>query len=122
MNAQNLVGGAALVNNKLKFECTVPNRPPFAVDYAKPLGDGEGIMSLELLLLSLATCMGSTLKVLLDAQHREVQELTIQVSGNRRETHPTGFERIHLDVRLRSEGLEANTLEEILGKPRWSVG
>ena len=119
MSAKHLEGQAILINNKLKFECTVPGREPITVDYAKPQGDGEGIMSLELLLLSLATCLGSTIKYLVAAQpDRHVRTLSICAEGTRRETHPTVFERIHLDLRLGADGLNAAALDALLDKAK----
>lgn len=117
MHGRHLSGEAFLVGDKLKFECTVENRPTVVVDYVPPAGDGEGIMSLELLLLSLATCFGSAIKVLVSSNpRRHVQSLHVKVEGERRETHPTVFESISLHVAIAAIGLDSATLDALVAK------
>lgn len=119
MNAKQLSAQVVLINDKLKFECAVPGRAPLTVDYAKPHGDGEGIMSLELLLMSLATCFGSSLKVVLAAhQKNELRMLEIHASGIRKDTHPTAFETIRLAVRLDANSLAPETVRTTIEKAK----
>ena len=119
MNAKSLFGEVTLVNDKLKFSCTVPERPTVTVDYARPLGDGEGIMSLELFLLSLSTCFGSTLKYLITGRmQKEVRALSIGVKGTRREEHPTSFETVRLEVHLDAPGVSTEALTELTATAR----
>ena len=119
MNAKPLFGEVALINDKLKFSCTVPERPPVTVDYAPPLGDGEGIMSLELFLMSLSTCFGSTLKYLITNRlQKEVNALSITVSGTRRKDHPTSFETVRLEVHLDAPGVAGDALTEVTATAR----
>ncbi len=108
MNGKHLTGEAVLINDKLKFECRAPGRPPVIADYVPPAGDGEGIMSLELLLLSLASCFGSSVKVLVNGHlKKSVKSLRVRAEGTRRETHPTVFETVSLPVTLEVEGVDA---------------
>ncbi len=57
---------SSLVNEKVKFECKTPGRESIFVDYTPPAGDGEGFTSLELLLASISTCIGTTARVLIE--------------------------------------------------------
>ena len=54
-----------LINDKLHFMGAVEGNPPVSIDYTPPLGDNLGYTSLELLLLSLSSCIGSSLLVFL---------------------------------------------------------
>ncbi len=46
-----------LVNDKLHFMGTVTGNQPVSIDYIAPMGDDLGYTSLELLLLSLSSCL-----------------------------------------------------------------
>jgi putative redox protein len=54
-----------LLNEKLHFEGIVDGNEPISIDYTIPLGDNLGYTSLELFLLSLSSCTGSAILVLL---------------------------------------------------------
>jgi putative redox protein len=109
-----LVAEVTLVNERLKFECVAESRPTVVVDYTPPAGDGEGITSLELLLMSLATCFGSSLKVILSGpMKRHVQSLHIKAEGDRAQTHPTLFQSISLHVDLVADGLDPETMKSV---------
>lgn len=112
MPASHLSAEVTLVNEKLKFECRVENRPAVVVDYVPPAGDGEGITSLELLLMSLATCYGSALKVILSGPMKcRVTGLRIRAEGVRAQTHPTVFQAITLSVNLSATGIEEGAVK-----------
>lgn len=48
-----------LINDKLHFTGNVGNNAPVSIDYIASLGDELGYTSLELLLLSLESCIAS---------------------------------------------------------------
>jgi putative redox protein len=50
-----------LVNDKLNFSGTVEGNSPVSIDYTPPLGDSLGYTSLELLLLSFSSCVGTAM-------------------------------------------------------------
>jgi len=91
-----------LVNNKLHFVGSVCDNDPISIDYISPLGDDLGYTSLELLLLSLSSCLGSAMLTFLRRMNRTILGLEIKSRGERREEHPTGFKNIHLDIKLKS--------------------
>ena len=98
----NIEARATLVNQKLKFEGKAGDHPSIIIDYIPPLGDGEGYMPLQLLLISLASCSGSTVVTLLRKMGRDVSGLEVTASGERRDEHPLGFKTISLDFNVQS--------------------
>lgn len=61
--AEQLEITANLTNQKVQFIGTAASKsnPAITCDYPPPLGDGQGYTGLELLLMSLAVCSGTTI-------------------------------------------------------------
>jgi putative redox protein len=115
MNENDLEASVHLINQKAKFACRVDGKEPIIVDYIPPLGDGEGYTSLELLLLSLASCFGSTVKFLIHGHLKKpVNGVQVKVSGTRRNEHPTCFESIRLHLELQVSDIEPEALEKTI--------
>ena len=87
-----------LINDRLKFAGLVDNNEPISIDYIAPLGDGSGFTSLELLLLSLNSCIGSAVLTFLRKMKKTVEGCEIHSAGQRNENHPTGFKHISLNI------------------------
>ncbi len=102
-----------LINEKLLFEGNVAGNEPVLIDYVPPLGDNLGYTSLELLLLSLSSCVGSALLVVLRKMQKHVHVFEIVSKGIRRQEHPTGFESINLEVILSSGNIEVEDMEKV---------
>lgn len=100
--SEQLSASVNLINQKVKFKGISRSNPEIILDYTPPIGDGEGYTSLELLLISLASCSGSTITSLLRKMRKDVSGLAIKAVGSRREQHPTSFDRIFLEIRLNS--------------------
>ncbi len=103
-----------LLNEKVQFSGRAGDNHPVKVDYYPPLGDGQGYTSLELLLISLATCVGTGVLTLLRKMRKDIQTFGIKASGVRRETHPTSFETITLEIDLRSRDVTGDDLDKVL--------
>ncbi|HNR05238.1 MAG TPA: OsmC family protein [Bacillota bacterium] len=88
-----LTAVAALINDKVKFSGVSRDKKEIIIDYVKPIGDGEGYTSLELFLISLATCSGTSVSSLLRKMNKDVNGLNITTYGERREEHPTYFKK-----------------------------
>lgn len=97
-----LEANVQLINQKMKFRGSLRGNPPVVMDYVPPFGDGEGYMPMELLLMSLGACSGSSIAVLLRRMGKTVSALSVRASGVRREQHPTSFETIDLHFTLQS--------------------
>lgn len=103
-----------LINDKLHFEGLVEENDPIAIDYTPPLGDNLGYTSLELLLLSLSSCLGSALLVFLRKMNKNIIGLTINTHGIRKEDHPTCFKTIILKVKLYSNNTNPEDFNKVL--------
>lgn len=116
-----------LVNNKLHFTGSIDNNDPISIDYITPLGDDLGYTSLELLLLSFSSCLGSAMLTFLRRMNKTITSFEIQSIGKRREEHPTGFKSIHLDIKLTSPDSTEEDLKKVISLaedkycPVWSM-
>ena len=104
-----------LVNNKLHFTGTAGDNAPVSIDYIPPLGDDLGYTSLELLLLSLSSCLGSAMLTFLRRMNKVVTNYEILAKGLRREEHPTGFKNIRLDITLTSPDVTEEDVKKVIG-------
>lgn len=116
-----------LVNNKLNFTGSAGINEPVSIDYIAPLGDDLGYTSLELLLLSLSSCLGSAMLTFLRRMNRTIADFEITAKGLRRTEHPTGFASIHLDIRLTSPDAVPGEVQKVIDLaeekycPVWSM-
>lgn len=102
-----------LVNQKLQFSGETEGQTPVSIDYIPPLGDNLGYTSLELLLLSLSSCLGSALLTFLRKMDKHILQFEIASSGTRKQSHPTSFSKIRLEVRLTSPDVTQNELKKL---------
>jgi putative redox protein len=84
------------------------------IDYIPPLGNDDGFMPMELLLVSLAGCSGHTVMFILKNMKKSVEGLEVKAVGNRREEHPTVFTEIQLHFYLKGETLDAASVERAI--------
>jgi putative redox protein len=110
--SKELNASITLVNDKLHFKSQVGENESISIDYTPPLGDNLGYTSLELFLLSLSSCIGSSVLTFLRKMRKTITGFEIHSRGIRREEHPTCFKSVHLTIDLKSE----DTTEEDLIK------
>lgn len=93
-----------LTNDKVGFTGTSISNPdkPVAFDYKPPIGDGQGYNGLELLLMSLSGCSGTSVVYLLRKMGKSVAGCTVQAKGLRRTQPPIKFEKIVLEFIVQS--------------------
>jgi putative redox protein len=70
--SKELISSIRLINDKLHFEGTAGDSIPVSIDYTPPLGDNLGYTSLELLLLSLSSCIGSSVLTFLRKMRKTI--------------------------------------------------
>ena len=99
-----------LLNEKLHFEGNVDGNAPVSIDYTPPLGDNLGYTSLELFLLSLSSCAGSAILVILRKMKKNIDFFEINSIGYRNEEHPTGFHTIGMQVNLKSDNVNSEDM------------
>jgi putative redox protein len=116
-----------LVNDKLNFSGIVEGNNTISIDYIPPLGDNLGYTSLELLLLSLSSCIGSAMLLFLRRMQKTISEFEITAKGTRNEDHPTGFKSILMNIHLKSPDVNEVDLRKVAGLaeekycPVWSM-
>ena len=76
--SKQLTASLNLVNDRLLFEGQVEGNSPIAIDYIPPFGDNLGYTSLELMLLSLSSCVGTALLVFLRRQGKVIEHFSIK--------------------------------------------
>jgi putative redox protein len=104
-----------LVNDKLHFIGNTGTNDSISIDYTPPLGNNLGYTSLELFLMSLSSCIGSAVLVLLRKMGKSIQGLEINATGIRREQHPTCFSTITLNLILKSADVTDTEFEKVIG-------
>lgn len=112
--SKELVAEVELLNNKLNFSGFVEGNEPVSVDYTPPLGDNLGYTSLELFLISLATCLGSSTLTFLRKMNKTINGCTIKANGKRKQEHPTGFSTINLHIHLESPDVNENDMLKVI--------
>ncbi len=116
-----------LINDKLHYSGVVEGNKPISIDYIPPLGDNLGYTSLELLLLSLSSCIGSTVLIFLRGMKKKITACEVNSKGIRKEEHPTGFKKIFVEINITSSDVTENDIEGILKMseekycPVWSM-
>jgi putative redox protein len=104
----------SLLNEKLHFEGNVAGNDPVSIDYIPPLGDNLGYTSLELFLLSLSSCVGSSVLTFLRKMRKTVSGFEITSHGFRKEEHPTGFKTITLELIVKSPDATNEDLDKVI--------
>ncbi len=102
---------------KGKMNLTGRGHTPFTVsiDYPPPLGEDQGFTSLELLMVSLASCSCHTIKHLLERSGAHVAKIRASAIGHRRvDEHPTVLNRIELNYSASGEGLCSEVVERAI--------
>jgi len=112
--SKELTASIRLKNEKLHFEGKVDGNIPISIDYTPPLGDNLGYTSLELLLLSLASCVGSAVLTFLRKMQKTITAFEISAAGIRRDEHPTSFKTITLYINLTSPNTNSEDLNKVL--------
>ena len=103
-----------LINDRLHFEGNVDGMPPVSIDYTPPLGDNLGYTSLELLLLSLSSCLGSAILTFLRKMQKNISGFEIHSKGIRKEEHPTGFKYILVEIEMISSDVTSDDMNKVI--------
>jgi putative redox protein len=104
----------AHLTGKICLQGTAHTGATVNLDYPAPLGEDQGFMPLEMLLLSLAGCSGHTVLLLLRKMRQPVESLAVEATGTRRDEHPTVFTRIEVRFTIIGQGVEPAAVERAL--------
>jgi Predicted redox protein, regulator of disulfide bond formation len=102
-------------NQKVHFEGVSKDNPGVSIpfDFAPPIGDGNGFAGLELLLMSFAGCVSTTVIFLLGRAGKHVESYTANAEGVRRE-QPLSLSEIHLHISIKSDDVTGSDIENAL--------
>lgn len=109
------------MNERMQYQGRTRENPPIVMDYIPPLGDGDGYMPMEMLLMSLGTCSASSVAALLRRSGRMVSAMTVKISGVRRDQHPTSFEKIDLRFGLTSPDVTEEEVQKAIDVSEQSI-
>ncbi len=70
-------------------------------------GEGKGVRPMELVLMALGSCSVFDLTTILQKQRQDLQDIQVEVTGDRREEIPNIFTKIHIAFRLKGDIDEA---------------
>jgi putative redox protein len=112
--SKELSASVRLINDRLHFTGTVGENAPVSIDYTSPLGDDLGYTSLELLLLSLTSCIGSAILTFLRKMNKTIASCEIHAKGARKEEHPTGFKTIFIEIDLTSPDVTKDDMNKVI--------
>ena len=94
----------------LSFLGGEPNRPAILIDGDNAAGPGPMVT----LLLAAASCTGSDVVVILQKMQVPFTELTIEVSGMRREAEPRRYMALHFEYRVGGSGIETSKVRRAI--------
>jgi putative redox protein len=77
----------------MKFDATTAEGYTFTIDGSRQ----EGVGAMDLLLFGLAGCTGIDVVLILKKQRQPVEDVHVQVSGQRAPEHPKVYTKIHID-------------------------
>jgi Predicted redox protein, regulator of disulfide bond formation len=102
-------------NQKVHFEGVSVANPNITIpfDFAPPLGDGQGFAGLELLLMSFAGCVSTTVVFLLGRSGKHIASYSAAVEGVRSE-QPLALKEIHFKIKIASEDITAEDMENVM--------
>lgn len=93
------------VNQASHYQATAPSSAvKVNIDGSPAIGGQEqGVRPMELVLMALGSCSVFDLVSILEKQRQQVENVDVEVTGNRRETIPNIFTDIHLKFLLSGE-------------------
>lgn len=88
-------------NDKVGFSASSRENTELAIDYFPPFGDGAGYTSLELLMISLGSCLSTALLgILRNRLKKTITSIDVKANGTVREEHPRALSHIQLELTL----------------------
>ena len=103
-----------LKNDKLNFKGFVEGNEPISIDYIPPLGDNLGYTSLELFLLSLSTCLASSILPFLRRMGKTINGFEASSKGIRNTEHPTCFSEIEIVFKIYSPDVNEEDMNKVI--------
>lgn len=105
----------SLINEKVKFlgVSSTNQEHPITIDYLPPLGDGEGFLGLELLVMSFAGCVSTAIVGMLRRTEKNISSYSMRIVGHKTE-NPITLEKIHFEIEVESTDLTDEALQKVM--------
>ena len=86
-------------------------------------GEGKGVRPMELVLMALGSCSVFDLTTILQKQRQEIEDIQVEVEGQRRDEIPNIFTKIHINFLLKGkiDEVKAQKAAELAVKKYCSV-
>lgn len=124
---EKIQGAIEMVNGDLKFRAESGHNTPILLDTPDGKGHCEGYSAEQLVLLGLADCAATTVTNILRESGRNVEGLSVKVTGIHHEEEPWGLKKIFLNFTIDSTNaswsdmLKAFSLAENSCCPVWGL-
>lgn len=91
------------VNKASHYEASAPSTPvKVHIDGSEAIGGEEkGVRPMELVLMALGSCSVFDLSAILKKQRQDIEDIQVEVEGDRREEIPNIFTKIHISFFLK---------------------
>lgn len=111
----NLAVQVTRTDSKVHFKGVSETNPNIEIpfDFAPPLGTGCGFAGLEVLLMSFAGCVSTTLVFLLGRLGKHISSYTASAEGIRNE-HPFSLKEICFHICIESEDITDADMENVI--------
>ena len=106
-----------LTNQKVKFVgiSDANQDAPITIDYLPPVGDGEGFLGLELLVMSFAGCVSTAIVAILRKMGKSIAGYKMNITGNKNES-PLYLKSIYFGINVESTDITYEDLQMVLKK------
>jgi len=106
-----------LMNQKVKFIglSKTNQETPITIDYLPPIGDGQGFLGLELLVMSFAGCVSTGIVALLRKMGKSISGYKMNVTGIKREI-PLSLKKIYFEIIVKSIDISEEELQNVVKK------
>jgi len=112
-------------NQAVHFEASAPSSSvKVNIDGPESIGgEGKGVRPMELVLIALGSCSVFDLTTILEKQRQEIEDIQVEVEGQRRDEIPNIFTKIHITFKLKGniDEVKAQKAAELAVKKYCSV-
>ncbi|TCV15107.1 putative redox protein [Sphingobacterium alimentarium] len=113
------------INNAVHFEASSElSDVKVNIDGSEAIGgEGKGVRPMELVLMALGSCSVFDLTTILQKQRQDIQDIQVEVAGERRDEIPNVFTKIHISFSLKGniDEIKAQKAAELAVKKYCSV-
>jgi putative redox protein len=114
---ENLLVTITRTDQKVHLEGVSKDNPDTKIpfDFAPPIGEGNGFAGLEMLLMTLAGCISTTLIFLLGRAGKHIAAFSATAEGIRSE-RPMTLAEARMVIRVKSDDVSASDMEAAIGQ------